>query len=197
MGIKGAVSSRLSAPIVLITASVFAGVIGFFGPGFIGVELGSKAAMYSGAACAFVMASILKFFGYLSERRKAKKMEEALVEPDAGEAAASEADGGASIDVMKAHFKRSLQAVKDSPHGKNALVTMPWYMLIGPPGAGKTSLMQNSSLTFPQIGLELQSVSGVGGTHHYLPDPPTILCGKQLRQQHRYRDVRSYLDVCR
>ncbi|NRA38331.1 MAG: hypothetical protein HRU15_09340, partial [Planctomycetes bacterium] len=166
MAIKGAVSSRLSAPVVLITASVFAGVVGFFGPGFIGVELGSKASMYVGAICAGLTAAILKFFGYLSERRKAKKLEEAVVEPDAGEAAAADADGGASVDVMKAHFKRSLQAVKDSPHGKNALVTMPWYMLIGPPGAGKTSLMQNSSLTFPQIGLELQSVSGVGGTRN-------------------------------
>ncbi|MEG3088582.1 type VI secretion system membrane subunit TssM [Sphingomonas sp. PB4P5] len=44
---------------------------------------------------------------------------------------------------------------------RDYLYTRPWYMIIGPPGAGKTTALLNSGLRFPFVE---QAVSGVGGT---------------------------------
>ena len=49
--------------------------------------------------------------------------------------------------------------------GKGALYEQPWYVIIGPPGAGKTTALLNAGLEFPlaeQIGRG--ALAGVGGT---------------------------------
>ncbi|MFW5740358.1 MAG: type VI secretion protein IcmF/TssM N-terminal domain-containing protein, partial [Myxococcota bacterium] len=63
--------------------------------------------------------------------------------------------------LLEERFTHALTTVKASPHGKAALATMPWYPVIGPPQAGKTTVMLNSTLTFPRIGLE----AGNGSPH--------------------------------
>lgn len=159
--ILGLVTSLLSKPQVMVTAAIIAAGTGWFGGGQVGYSIAVRVAIVAGAGVAALMSIILA----LVKRKRAKKLEEAVLEPGA-EPAPAEGGGAANIDLMRAHFKRSLQAVKDSPHGRNALLTMPWYLMIGPPGAGKTSLMQHSGMVFPQIGLELQAVPGVGGTRN-------------------------------
>ncbi|MDP2365236.1 MAG: type VI secretion system membrane subunit TssM, partial [Ignavibacteria bacterium] len=47
--------------------------------------------------------------------------------------------------------------------GKSALYSLPWYMIIGPSAAGKTTAIQNSGLEFP-YGKD--SIKGVGGTRN-------------------------------
>lgn len=44
---------------------------------------------------------------------------------------------------------------------------LPWYVLIGPPGSGKTTALQNAGLKFP-LSAEMgrQGISGIGGTRH-------------------------------
>jgi len=46
------------------------------------------------------------------------------------------------------------------------LYEQPWYVLIGPPGAGKTTALLNSGLSFPAdpLGEDDRPVGGVGGT---------------------------------
>jgi type VI secretion system protein ImpL len=51
--------------------------------------------------------------------------------------------------------------------GKQYLYELPWYMIIGSPGAGKTTALLNSGLKFPlaeQLGAA--HVKGVAGTHN-------------------------------
>ncbi len=43
------------------------------------------------------------------------------------------------------------QAKFDSSKGKVALYQLPWYVIIGPPGAGKTTALVNSGLEFPWL----------------------------------------------
>ena len=44
---------------------------------------------------------------------------------------------------------------------------MPWYIIIGPPGAGKTTALVNSGLKFPLAGQDgAASIAGVGGTRY-------------------------------
>lgn len=46
--------------------------------------------------------------------------------------------------------------------GATALDDLPWYIIIGPPGAGKTTALVNSGLEFP--GTDKAAVAGFGGT---------------------------------
>ena len=62
----------------------------------------------------------------------------------------------------------TLQKLKFKGVGsRKALYELPWYIIIGPPGSGKTTALVNSSLEFPladQFGKE--ALHGVGGTRN-------------------------------
>lgn len=50
---------------------------------------------------------------------------------------------------------------------QQALYELPWYIMIGPPGAGKTTALLNSSLEFPlDSARERAGIQGVGGTRN-------------------------------
>ena len=75
------------------------------------------------------------------------------------------------LDQMKQRFTDALATLKKlkfKGRGKNkALYELPWYIIIGPPGSGKTTALVNSSLDFPlaeQFGKG--AFQGVGGTRN-------------------------------
>lgn len=73
----------------------------------------------------------------------------------------------AEEDVLRKKFQDSLNMLAKSKIGigKKQLYQLPWYILIGPPGAGKTTALSNSGLNFPLLNQGGQaSVEGVGGT---------------------------------
>ncbi len=72
------------------------------------------------------------------------------------------------IEQLREHLSNAIEALKKSKLGKGvtgqaALHELPWYMFIGPPGAGKTTAIENSGLEFP-YGTE--RIHGVGGTRN-------------------------------
>ena len=85
--------------------------------------------------------------------RAARAIEEALipVEP--------EGDGKLLAEKMT----EALGVLKKSG-GAASLYDLPWYVIIGPPGAGKTTALANSGLDFPLA--QKQAVSGFGGTRN-------------------------------
>ncbi len=66
----------------------------------------------------------------------------------------------ALAERMKAAMA-SLRSARGSR--RNYLYNRPWYVIIGPPGAGKTTAILNSGLRFPFAD---QNLKGVGGTRN-------------------------------
>jgi type VI secretion system protein ImpL len=71
-------------------------------------------------------------------------------------------------DVLKAKMKDALETLKRAGGGKAGyLYDLPWYVLIGPPGSGKTTALVNSGLKFPLArGATPAAIAGVGGTRY-------------------------------
>ena len=66
---------------------------------------------------------------------------------------------------MRDKLTNALTMLKKASKSRGYLYEQPWYAIIGPPGAGKTTALLNAELEFPlaaQIGRG--AVAGVGGT---------------------------------
>ncbi|HUU46319.1 MAG TPA: hypothetical protein VM118_11370, partial [Acidobacteriota bacterium] len=53
--------------------------------------------------------------------------------------------------------------------GADALHVLPWYMIIGPSAAGKSTMLRNSGLNFPAVdaaGADAGRLKGLGGTRN-------------------------------
>lgn len=91
--------------------------------------------------------------------RKARKAAAAIA---AELSAANPGDAeGQAVSARMAEALASLRAGKGNR--RDYLYNRPWYVIIGPPGAGKTTALLNSGLRFP---LSDQSFKGVGGTRN-------------------------------
>ncbi|HHM05129.1 MAG TPA: type VI secretion system membrane subunit TssM [Gammaproteobacteria bacterium] len=84
------------------------------------------------------------------------------------QAAASSA-AAEEVQTLDRRFTEALAVLKKTRlknrYGEQRLYELPWYAVIGPPGAGKTTALANSGLNFPladQLGRG--AVRGIGGT---------------------------------
>ena len=70
--------------------------------------------------------------------------------------------------VLKERMSDALATLKTASGNKSGyLYDLPWYVIIGPPGAGKTTALVNSGLKFPLArGATPAAVAGVGGTRY-------------------------------
>ncbi|WP_299560423.1 type VI secretion system membrane subunit TssM [uncultured Sulfitobacter sp.] len=73
--------------------------------------------------------------------------------------------GDENLAEVQAKFQGILEQMKRSKlGGRKFLRDMPWYVIIGPPGTGKTTALRQSGLHFP-IDLS-DDLKGVGGTRN-------------------------------
>lgn len=92
---------------------------------------------------------------------KRKKKSEALAEGLSEDAAEDH------TEVLSGRLKDALATLKKSNSGPTFLYDLPWYLIIGPPGAGKTTALVNSGLRFPLSGdATPEAIAGAGGTRY-------------------------------
>jgi type VI secretion system protein ImpL len=113
--------------------------------------------------------------GWLVARRvravmKARALERELLKQAEQQALNARPDRRAEILELQVQMQRGLEALRQSRLGtsrQSALYTLPWYMIIGPPGAGKTTALKHSGLVFPFLDPRSGGgVRGVGGTRN-------------------------------
>ncbi|MDQ2065699.1 type VI secretion system membrane subunit TssM [Xinfangfangia sp. CPCC 101601] len=101
----------------------------------------------------------------LGQLRAARKNRMFVTDLTAPPPVAAARPGDANLAAIQTKFAEVLDQMKKSRLGaKKFLREMPWYVIIGPPGTGKTTALKQSGLHFP-IDLS-DDIKGVGGTRN-------------------------------
>ncbi len=114
----------------------------------------------------------LFFVKWLLARRAANKIESVIAQQGNQQAMNARPERRAEIQELQKQLTQGIAALKSSKVGRGgkrgaaALYSMPWYMIIGPPGAGKTTALKHSGLVFPFQSGSGGGVRGVGGTRN-------------------------------
>jgi len=104
------------------------------------------------------------YFGWLAYRiykhgQSARALAEniAVQEPE---------DDGSDAVVLADKMRDALLTLKGSRQAKgDFLYELPWYLIVGPPGAGKTTALMNCGLKFP-LAAHAGPIAGSGGTRY-------------------------------
>lgn len=72
------------------------------------------------------------------------------------------------METQRNNLRKALALMKQWKPGRfRSVYELPWYMIIGAPGSGKSTALLNSGLEFPlKSEMGLDSVKGVGGTRY-------------------------------
>jgi type VI secretion system protein ImpL len=95
------------------------------------------------------------------DRKLANDIAESVDSDPADEALKSE------LGDLRDKLRTAMTALRKSKTGRKHLYELPWYVMIGPPGAGKTTAIVNSGLQFPLADeMGKGAIGGVGGTRN-------------------------------
>jgi type VI secretion system protein ImpL len=155
-------------------------VIWFVGPqiaifGF--VPLASETARWILIAAVILLYVLIKLIGALRAQRKNQQ----VVADIAAHGAPAAAGESAEARALRERFETALATLRKArfgakggfwsslswKFGQQYLYELPWYVIVGAPGAGKTTALLNSGLKFPLAdALGRGAVKGVGGTRN-------------------------------
>jgi type VI secretion system protein ImpL len=99
--------------------------------------------------------------------RAGERLAQQVAAPGAAQSGAQSGIAPADLQQLQARFAEAVAALKKSRRSGANLYQLPWYVMIGPPGSGKTTAIAHSGLHFPlaqKYGRE--AVRGVGGTRN-------------------------------
>ncbi len=116
--------------------------------------------------------AIIQLMLRLRTARAGAQLERSIEEQGKRQAQAARPGRESEIAELHERLLAAISALRSSRVGKakgsGALYVLPWYMIIGPPASGKTTLLENSGLNFPYLDPQRgrSSVRGVGGTRN-------------------------------
>ena len=106
-----------------------------------------------------------------ADRKADKKLNEQLLANASKKSKVTSALGreaAAEESILSKRLKEALKTLQGARFKKGQkLYQLPWYVIIGAPGSGKTTALKNSDLNFPlQSQLGDEPVKGAGGTRY-------------------------------
>ena len=138
----------------------------------------------------------------LRAKKAAREIEKALQAQAAAQSASARPDLKAEVDAMQNEFLKAVAALKTSKlgggkKGADALYALPWYMIIGPPGAGKSTALRNSGLRFPYAGGAVQGVGGTRNCQWWMTNEAVILdtAGRYTTEEADRDEWMGFLDL--
>ncbi len=162
--IKRIYRSSLFIPFVIIF--LISILIWFTGPyfAFAGYyPLAEISSRFASIVLILLIFAIYKLIAY----HRASKLQQSMAEDIADDNGVEDVISAESVE-LKIKFEQAFSILhkKKKGHG-NSLTDLPWYMIIGSPGCGKTTLLSNSGLKFPLFEkFSNQAIKGVGGTRN-------------------------------
>ncbi|HEX9749792.1 MAG TPA: type VI secretion system membrane subunit TssM [candidate division Zixibacteria bacterium] len=105
-------------------------------------------------------------------RKKARLLEGFMQRQADDQMMSARPDARDELAAIKEKLDRAVTVLKQSRlargrRGADALYLLPWYMIIGPSAAGKSTLLRNSGLHFPAVDVSDEAkVRGLGGTRN-------------------------------
>ena len=103
----------------------------------------------------------------------------------------------ARLDDMRSNFQKGIQAFKE--YGKD-IYSLPWYVIVGEPGSGKTEAIRRSELRFPDaLQDKLQGTGGTYSMHWWFTNQAIILdtAGAILMQPEAAARFEEFLTLLR
>ena len=154
---------RLIRPTLVVLGLVALSAAIWFGGPFLGWgEIWPLEGVLIRLSLILVLAAVIAAyygFRYWRRRRAQKALEAAMV--------TAEPENEGDSPVLAERMKDALAVLKRSNGKSNFLYDLPWYVIIGPPGVGKTTALVNSGLKFPLAeGVGGAGLAGVGGTRY-------------------------------
>ena len=143
-----------------LVALILAALVWFFGP-----LLPPLAGLLIRLVLVVVILAVWLVVNLLLDWRRRKR--DATLAAGVADAGAATQDKAAAEELaaLSNKLKTSLALLRKASGSRTYLYEQPWYVIIGPPGAGKTTALLNAGLKFP-LAAELGqgAVAGVGGT---------------------------------
>ena len=144
-------------------------------------------------------------YGRIQSARAARELENALSLQASQQMESARPDLQPELDEVRAEFDKAISALKSSKLGRgrrDALYILPWYLIIGPPGSGKTTALRNSGLEFPQLAGGNRGVRGIGGTRNcdwWLTNEAVLLdtAGRWSTQEEDHDEWLGFLGMLR
>ena len=132
---------------------------------------------------------------------------EGLLREDADQAVlnASPADRE-EVSLLRERLLQSIERLhSNKPRGSNpkdALYALPWYLVVGQPAAGKSTMLYQSGLNFPYAEREGVRVAGLGGTRNcdwFFSSEAVLLdtAGRYMNNQEEAGKWRAFLQLLR
>jgi type VI secretion system protein ImpL len=165
---------RSTIMVIVLVAVLLAFTIWFIGPvvavaDFRPFEDPTIRAVTIGGLVLLVIITILVVL--LRRRSRDRAMTEEITRAAESPEDAADAAVRSELGDLNKRMKEALSLLRRSKlggrSGSRYLYQLPWYIIIGPPGAGKTTAIVNSGLKFPLADrMGLKPVGGVGGTRN-------------------------------
>ena len=145
--------------LTLLGTLLLAAVVWFFGP-FISFLEGEVAR----AVVIIVMLLLWAGINFWIDRRR-RGRDEALAKGVTETQDPTAAASAEEVAALREKLSTSLALLRKARGTRGYLYEQPWYVIIGPPGAGKTTALLNAGLRFPLAAEMGQGpAAGVGGT---------------------------------